>query len=94
LERDMLDVASGGSFVDKEPAAGMILIENRALNQQQYGGSRPKANTIREKVHEGAHGQVMVCGVCSMQGHVSDQCPQLMESGGLEGVNALGFQQG
>ncbi|XP_062010388.1 uncharacterized protein LOC133726780 [Rosa rugosa] len=112
LERDMLDAASGGSFVDKEPAAGMVLIENRALNQQQYGSSRPKAT--REKVHEvstlaqledkinkltslvsqGTHGQVMVCGVCSMQGHVSDQCPQLMEHGGLEGVNAIGFQQG
>ncbi|XP_062006022.1 uncharacterized protein LOC133723220 [Rosa rugosa] len=92
LERDMLDAASGGSFVDKEPAAGMVLIENRALNQQQYGSSRPKAT--REKVHEGTHGQVMVCGVCSMQGHVSDQCPQLMESGGLEGVNTMGFQQG
>ncbi|KAM5584773.1 hypothetical protein ABKV19_004234 [Rosa sericea] len=114
LERDMLDAASGGSFVDKEPAAGMILIENRALNQQQYGTSRPKANNQREKVHEvstlaqledkinkltslvsqGAHGQVMACGVCSMQGHVSDQCPQLMENGGHEGVNAIGFQQG
>ncbi|XP_062028613.1 uncharacterized protein LOC133744534 [Rosa rugosa] len=115
LERDMLDAASGGSFVDKEPAAGMILIENRALNQQQYGNSRSKITTTnREKVHEvstlaqleekinkltslvsqGAQGQVMVCGVCSMQGHVSDQCPQLMESGGQEGVNAIGFQQG
>ncbi|XP_062028336.1 uncharacterized protein LOC133744212 [Rosa rugosa] len=114
LERDMLDAASGGSFVDKEPAAGMILIENRALNQQQYGSSRPKTTTIREKVHEvstlaqleekinkltslvsqGSHGQVMACGVCSMQGHMSDQCPQLMEGGNFEGVNALGFQQG
>ncbi|XP_040361822.1 uncharacterized protein LOC121049222 [Rosa chinensis] len=114
LERDMLDAASGGSFVDKEPAAGMVLIENRALNQQQYGSSRPKATTTRERVHEvstlakmedkinkltslvsqGTHGQVMVCGVCSMQGHVSNQCPQLMEEGGLEGVNAIGFQQG
>ncbi|XP_061998986.1 uncharacterized protein LOC133716297 [Rosa rugosa] len=114
LERDMLDAASGGSFVDKEPAAGMILIENRALNQQQYGNSRSKITTTRERVHEvstlaqleekinklttlvsqGAQGQVMVCGVCSMQGHVSDQCPQLMEGGGQEGVNAIGFQQG
>ncbi|KAM5558015.1 hypothetical protein ABKV19_019984, partial [Rosa sericea] len=42
----------------------------------------------------GAHGQVMVCGVCSMQGHASNQCPQLMEEGGQEGVNAIGFQQG
>ncbi|KAM5550280.1 hypothetical protein ABKV19_027627, partial [Rosa sericea] len=38
----------------------------------------------------GAHGQVMVCGVCSMQGHASNHCPQLMEEGGQEGVNAIG----
>ncbi|XP_024172385.1 uncharacterized protein LOC112178475 [Rosa chinensis] len=91
LERDMLDAASGGSFVDKEPAAGMVLIENRALNQQQYGCS--KSTHTREKVHEGMKGQVMACGVCSMQEHMSDQCPQLMEGGNFEGVNALGFQQ-
>ncbi|KAM5578091.1 hypothetical protein ABKV19_008423, partial [Rosa sericea] len=42
----------------------------------------------------GAHGQVMVCGVCSMHGHASNQCPQLIEEGGQEGVNAIGFQQG
>ncbi|XP_024164254.1 uncharacterized protein LOC112171282 [Rosa chinensis] len=112
LERDMLDAASGGSFVDKEPAAGMILIENRALNQQQYGGSKPthtrekvnevstlvqledKINRLTSIVSQGMKGQVMVCGVCSMQGHMSDQCPQLMEGGNFEGVNALGFQQG
>ncbi|XP_024178533.1 uncharacterized protein LOC112184501 [Rosa chinensis] len=109
LERDMLDAASGGSFVDKEPAAGMILIENRALNQQQYGSS--KSTHTREKAHEvstlvqledkinkltsivsqGMKGQVMACGVCSMQGHAADQCPQLMDN---EEVNAIGFQQG
>ncbi|XP_024169677.1 uncharacterized protein LOC112176089 [Rosa chinensis] len=112
LERDMLDAASGGSFVDKEPAEGMSLIQKRPLNQQQYGSS--KSTRTREKVNEvstlvqledkidkltslvsqGMKGQVMACGVCSMQGHVSDQCPQLMDGGNYEGVNALGFQQG
>ncbi|KAM2175104.1 hypothetical protein ACFX1Q_034543 [Malus domestica] len=32
-----------------------------------------------------------VCGVCSMQGHLNDQCPQLIENGGWESANAVGF---
>ncbi|KAM2151475.1 hypothetical protein ACFX1R_045916 [Malus domestica] len=32
-----------------------------------------------------------VCGVCSMQGHLNDQCPQLIEYGGWESANAVGF---
>ncbi|CAN6723527.1 unnamed protein product [Malus baccata var. baccata] len=32
-----------------------------------------------------------VCGVCSMQGHANDQCPQLIENGGWESANAMGF---
>ncbi|CAN6695167.1 unnamed protein product [Malus baccata var. baccata] len=34
----------------------------------------------------------MVCGVCSIQGHVSKKCPQLIENGGWESANAIGFQ--
>ncbi|CAN6677849.1 unnamed protein product [Malus baccata var. baccata] len=34
----------------------------------------------------------MVCGVCSIQGHASEKCPQLNENGGWESVNAIGFQ--
>ncbi|CAN6580951.1 unnamed protein product [Malus baccata var. baccata] len=34
----------------------------------------------------------MVCGVCSIQGHASEQCPQLIENGGWESANAIGFQ--
>ncbi|KAM1006506.1 hypothetical protein FF1_003195 [Malus domestica] len=33
-----------------------------------------------------------VCGVCSMQGHLNDQCPQLIENGGWESANAVGYQ--
>ncbi|CAN6686079.1 unnamed protein product [Malus baccata var. baccata] len=33
-----------------------------------------------------------VCGVCSIQGHVSDKCLQLIENGGWESANAIGFQ--
>ncbi|CAN6700865.1 unnamed protein product [Malus baccata var. baccata] len=32
-----------------------------------------------------------VCGVCSIQGHQSDQCPQLIENGGWESANAMGY---
>ncbi|CAN6685882.1 unnamed protein product [Malus baccata var. baccata] len=34
----------------------------------------------------------VVWGVCSIQGHVSEKCPQLIENGGWESVNAIGFQ--
>ncbi|KAB2595504.1 hypothetical protein D8674_030954 [Pyrus ussuriensis x Pyrus communis] len=35
-----------------------------------------------------------VCGVCSMMGHAMDNCPSLMDQGGLEQANALGGFQG
>ncbi|CAN6720978.1 unnamed protein product [Malus baccata var. baccata] len=34
----------------------------------------------------------MVCGVCSIQGHASEKCPQLIENGGWESANAIRFQ--
>ncbi|CAN6579332.1 unnamed protein product [Malus baccata var. baccata] len=34
----------------------------------------------------------MVCGVCSIQGHASEKCPQLIENSGWESANAIGFQ--
>ncbi|KAM1787797.1 hypothetical protein ACFX11_038160 [Malus domestica] len=34
----------------------------------------------------------VVCGVCSIQGHVPEKCPQLIENGGWESANAIGFQ--
>ncbi|CAN6562634.1 unnamed protein product [Malus baccata var. baccata] len=33
-----------------------------------------------------------VCGVCSIQGHASETCLQLIENGGWESANAIGFQ--
>ncbi|CAN6544193.1 unnamed protein product [Malus baccata var. baccata] len=33
-----------------------------------------------------------VYGVCSMQGHPSEQCPQLIKNGGWENAHAIGFQ--
>ncbi|XP_070672439.1 uncharacterized protein [Malus domestica] len=33
-----------------------------------------------------------ICGMCSMQGHLNDQCPQLIENEGCECANAMGYQ--
>ncbi|XP_024200678.1 uncharacterized protein LOC112204025 [Rosa chinensis] len=95
LEIDMLDDAFGGSFMDKFPAAGMALIQSRASNQQQYRGTR---STTRARVNEvlttKGQGMAMTCGVCSMQGHPTDKCPQLMGGEEWEQANAIGFQGG
>ncbi|CAN6712754.1 unnamed protein product [Malus baccata var. baccata] len=50
--------------------------------------------TLRSQVMEGPKVQnVNACGVCSMQGHPTDTCPQLIENGGWETLNALVFGQ-
>ncbi|KAM1230450.1 hypothetical protein ACFX2G_041506 [Malus domestica] len=82
LERQMLDASAGGALVDKTPMAAKVLIANRALNAQQY-----------ECMAEGMKMQgPVICGVCSIQGHVSEKCPQLIEYGGWESAHAIGFQ--
>ncbi|CAN6580943.1 unnamed protein product [Malus baccata var. baccata] len=95
LERQMLDASAGGALVDKTPMAAKVLIANRALNAQQYEGVGQRGPP-RHQVHEMAEGMKMqgpvVCGVCSIQGHVSKKCPQLIENGGWESANAIGFQ--
>ncbi|KAM1515532.1 hypothetical protein ACFX10_014629 [Malus domestica] len=95
LERQMLDASAGGALVDKTPMAAKILIANRALNAQQYEGVGQRGPP-RQQVHEMAEGMKiqgpMVCGVCSIQGHASEKCPQLIENDGWESTNAIGFQ--
>ncbi|CAN6716291.1 unnamed protein product [Malus baccata var. baccata] len=95
LERQMLDASAGGALVDKTPMAAKVLIANRALNAQQYEGVGQRGPP-RHQVHEMAEGMKMqgpvVCGVYSIQGHVSEKCPQLIENGGWESANAIGFQ--
>ncbi|CAN6542430.1 unnamed protein product [Malus baccata var. baccata] len=95
LERQMLDASAGGALVDKTPMAAKILIANRALNAQQYEGVGQRGPP-RQQVHEMTEGMKiqgpMVCGVCSIQGHASEKCPQLIENGGWESANAIGFQ--
>ncbi|CAN6580926.1 unnamed protein product [Malus baccata var. baccata] len=92
--RTLLDASAGGALVDKTPMAAKVLIANRALNAQQYEGVGQRGPP-RHQVHEMAEGMKMqgpvVCGVCSIQGHVSKKCPQLIENGGWESANAIGF---
>ncbi|CAN6580954.1 unnamed protein product [Malus baccata var. baccata] len=95
LERQMLDASPGGALVDKTPMAAKILFANRGLNAQQYEGVGQRGPP-RKQVHEMAEGMrmqgPMVCGVCSIQRHASEKCPQLIENGGWESVNAIRFQ--
>lgn len=112
LERQLLDASAGGSFVDKTPELAKELLENRALNYQQYEGvlSSRRVNEVttnsalEDKVNKmssllsqvlnvnNGGGISQVCGVCSTQGHSTDQCPQLASPEGWETLNALGYQ--
>ncbi|XP_024178323.1 uncharacterized protein LOC112184289 [Rosa chinensis] len=103
-ESQMLDAASGGTFVDKTPAQGKELIANRAGNAQQYEGIWTTTRQVKEVTMNldlsarldkltslmsqvltpKVQGVAQVCGVCSTQGHMTDQCPQLIENGGWE----------
>ncbi|KAM2779297.1 hypothetical protein COP1_014582 [Malus domestica] len=82
IKRQMLDALVGGALVDKTPVAAKILIANQALNAQQYEDVRQR-DTPRQQVNEVVEGSKMqgitpnVCGVCSMQGHLNDQCRRI-----------------
>ncbi|KAM2767000.1 hypothetical protein COP1_022850 [Malus domestica] len=93
----MLDASAGGALVDKTPTAAKTLIANRALNAQQYEGVGQRGTPRQHQVNEVVEGpkvqNVSACGVCSMQGHSTDKCPQLIENGGWETLNAVGFGQ-
>ncbi|CAN6695172.1 unnamed protein product [Malus baccata var. baccata] len=48
--------------------------------------------TLLSQVMEGPKVKtVAFCGVCSMQNHHTDKCPQLIENGGWETLNAVGY---
>ncbi|KAM1203314.1 hypothetical protein ACFX2J_019164 [Malus domestica] len=89
------DASAGGALVDKTPTAAKTLISNRALNAQQYEGVGQRSNLRQHQVNEVVEGpklqNVAACGVCSMQGHLTDKCPQLIENGCWETLNAVGF---
>ncbi|KAM1355712.1 hypothetical protein ACFXTH_029935 [Malus domestica] len=87
----MLDALVGGALVDRTPMAAKTLIANRALNAQQYEGvgqmEVPRQQHVNEMVVDGSKMQnAAICGVCSMQGHLNNQYPQLIENGGWESM--------
>ncbi|CAN6679406.1 unnamed protein product [Malus baccata var. baccata] len=48
--------------------------------------------TLLSQVVEGPKVKTVAsCGVCSTQGHPTDECPQLIENGGWETLNAVGY---
>ncbi|XP_061993653.1 uncharacterized protein LOC133711564 [Rosa rugosa] len=113
LERQLLDAAAGGSFMDKTPEVAKKLLANRSLNYQQYEGALSSSRRVNEVTSNSAleeklnnmsallsqvligKGQegVKACGVCSTQGHPTDQCPQLIQNGGWESLNAFESQR-
>ncbi|XP_068315019.1 uncharacterized protein, partial [Pyrus communis] len=52
----------------------------------------PRQQSVNEVVKGSKPQENQMCGVCSMQGHLSETCPQLIENGGWESANAIGFQ--
>ncbi|KAM1787573.1 hypothetical protein ACFX11_037953 [Malus domestica] len=75
--------------------AAKILIANRALNAQQYEGvgqrDNPRQQQVNEVVEKPKEQSVVACGVCSMNRHLTDKCPQLIENGWWESANAMDF---
>ncbi|KAM2238079.1 hypothetical protein ACFX1S_013367 [Malus domestica] len=48
--------------------------------------------TLLSQVMEGRKVKLVAsCGVCSMPNHHTDKCPQLIENGGWETLNAVGY---
>ncbi|XP_068328189.1 uncharacterized protein [Pyrus communis] len=95
IERQMLNASAGGALVDKTPMVAKTLIANRALNAQQYEGvgqrDMPRQQQVNEVVEIPKVQSVAVCGVCSMNGHLTDKCAQLIENGGWESTNTVGY---
>ncbi|CAN6579422.1 unnamed protein product [Malus baccata var. baccata] len=91
----MLDASMGRALVDKTHMAAKTLIVNRALNAQQYEGvgqrDNPWQQQVNEVVEKPKEQSVAACGVCSMNGHLTDKCPQLIENRGWESTNTVGF---
>ncbi|CAN6567748.1 unnamed protein product [Malus baccata var. baccata] len=69
---------------------GLLPIERQMLDASVGGALVDKTSVVEgSKVQEITPN---VCGVCSMQGHFNDQCPQLIENEGWESANFVGYQ--
>ncbi|KAM1179865.1 hypothetical protein ACFX2J_018851 [Malus domestica] len=81
-------VTSWETLVDKTPMTTKTLIANRALNAQQYEGvgqiDNPRQQQVNDVVEKPKEQSVAACGVCSMNGHLTNKCPQLIENGGQQ----------
>ncbi|KAM0981412.1 hypothetical protein ACFX2A_014746 [Malus domestica] len=51
----------------------------------------PQQHQVNEVVEGSKVKTVASCGVCSMQNHHTDKCPQLIENGGWETLNVVGY---
>ncbi|CAN6695177.1 unnamed protein product [Malus baccata var. baccata] len=70
---------------------GLLPLERQMLDASA-GGALVDKTPMAAKMAEGMKMQgPVVCGVCSIQGRVSEKCPQLIENGGWESANAIGF---
>ncbi|CAL8116812.1 unnamed protein product [Prunus armeniaca] len=50
-------------------------------------------STLISQVVEGSKVKsIATCSMCSMHGHPTDQCPQLIDNGGWESANVVGYQ--
>ncbi|KAM2258198.1 hypothetical protein ACFX1S_003302 [Malus domestica] len=80
----MLDASAGSALVDMTSVATKTLIANRAHNAQQYEGvgqrEGPRHQSVNEVVIGSKAQENQVCTVCSIQGHLSEKCPQLIEN--------------
>ncbi|CAN6562551.1 unnamed protein product [Malus baccata var. baccata] len=77
-------------------------VEQRSMPQQhqvnevsaitELQNQMANLTTLLSQVVEGPKVKpVASCGVCSMQNHHTDNCPQLIENGGWETLNAVGY---
>ena len=75
---------------EREHARPIQVNEVSAISELQ--SQMANLSTLISHVVEGYKVQsVVACGVCSMQGHPTDQCPQLIKNEGWESANAIGY---
>ncbi|RDX75887.1 hypothetical protein CR513_44173, partial [Mucuna pruriens] len=89
MDRNMVDVASGGALMDKTPAVARHLISNMASNTQQFG---TRGGVVTSRVLAvGQHQQntKQVCGICTSVEHPTEMCPTLQEIE-LESTECIG----
>ncbi|XP_026383476.1 uncharacterized protein LOC113278974 [Papaver somniferum] len=87
-DRTMIDVASGGSLVDKTPAQARALFENMTSNSQQFSS---RAETLVKKVNEVGEASHMKQRMCNMERMMKQIFAVIVPSyeGDMEHANAM-----